>query len=186
MADEITLGQWNRTLLSRQHLLSRVDEDAVEVLDRCVGLQSQDPRAAFYGLWSRVADFDPAELDGLMLEREVVRMASLRSTVFLMDSEDARWVRPLAQAAMEGEVRSNHLRRLVDAVPDGIADHAEELLVDTALTARELGQKLAERWPNDSPSTLTAVARCMLSLVQVPPRGLWNGHATGRAGGGRR
>ena len=39
VAGEVSLAQWNRTLLSRQHLLTRVDEDAVEVLDRCVGLQ---------------------------------------------------------------------------------------------------------------------------------------------------
>ena len=177
VAGEVSLAQWNRTLLSRQHLLTRVDEDAVEVLDRCVGLQSQDPRAAFYGLWSRIDGFDPTELDDLMTDREVVRMALLRSTVFLMDAQDARWVRPLAQAAMEGEVRSNHLRRLVDATASDITAHARELLSGKELTAKALGQALGHRWPNDPPSTLTAVARCTLPLVQVPPRGLWNGHA---------
>ena len=99
MAGPISLRQWNRTLLQRQHLLERVDEDVLDVLDRCVGLQSQDPKVAFFGLWSRIADFDPADLDELMTGREVVRMALLRSTVFLMDAEDARWVRPLAQAS---------------------------------------------------------------------------------------
>ena len=92
MAEKLTRRQWNRTLLQRQHLLDRVDEDAIEVLDRCVGLQSQDPRAAFFGLHSRIEGFDPAELDDLLTEREVVRMALLRSTVFLVDAQDARWI----------------------------------------------------------------------------------------------
>ncbi len=178
MAEEISLRAWNRTLLSRQHLLTRVYEDAVEVIDRCVGLQSQDPRAAFYGLASRIADFDPNELDVLMLEREVVRMALLRGTVFLMDSQDARWVRPLAQTALEAEVRTHHLPKLIDAVPSDIAAHARDLLADAELSARALGVALARRWRDDAPSTLTAVARCTVPMVQVPPRGLWHGHAT--------
>lgn len=59
MTGAISLRQWSRTLLERQHLIERVDEDAVEVVDRCVGLQSQDPQAAFYALASRIEDFDP-------------------------------------------------------------------------------------------------------------------------------
>ena len=50
MSDRLSLQQWNRTLLQRQHLLERVDDDAVEVLDRVVGMQSQDPKAAFFGV----------------------------------------------------------------------------------------------------------------------------------------
>lgn len=95
MTGAISLRQWNRTLLERQHLIERVDEDAVEVVDRCVGLQSQDPQAAFYALASRIEDFDPAELDSLIQDRSMVRMALQWGTVFLMDALDARWIRAL-------------------------------------------------------------------------------------------
>ncbi|NED62875.1 winged helix DNA-binding domain-containing protein, partial [Streptomyces sp. SID10244] len=78
---------------------------------RCVGLQAQDPTAPFFGLWSRIDDFDPVELDGLLTDREVVRMALLRSTVFLIDAEDARWIRPIAQPLLDTEV-AIHERRL--------------------------------------------------------------------------
>ncbi|MEO9329272.1 winged helix DNA-binding domain-containing protein [Gordonia aurantiaca] len=176
MTEAITLRQWNRTLLQRQHLLQRIDEDAIEVIDRCVGLQSQDPRAAFFGLASRIEGFDPAELDDLLLGREVVRMALLRSTVFLVDAEDARWIRPLAEPTLRRELTTVHARRLADADPDRVVDDAQELLTGTELAAAELGRRLAERHPGENPSTLTAIARCGLPLVQVPPRGLWRGH----------
>ncbi|MGC5257964.1 winged helix DNA-binding domain-containing protein [Gordonia sp. DT218] len=176
MADEISPGQWNRTLLQRQHLLDRVDEDAIEVLDRCVGLQAQEPKAPFFGLWSRINDFDPAELDGLLTDREVVRMALLRSTVFLIDAEDARWIRPIAQPLLDTEV-AIHERRLAGTAAADVLAEAAELLTGREMSGAALGRELAQRHPDDDPSTLVAVARCGLPLVQVPPRGLWRGSA---------
>ncbi|MFW0797756.1 winged helix DNA-binding domain-containing protein [Gordonia sp. CPCC 205515] len=174
MADQITLRQWNRTLLHRQHLLRRVDEDAIEVLDRCVGLQAQDPKAPFYGLWSRITEFRPAELDALLTEREVVRIALLRGTVFLVDGEDARWMRPAAQPVLDAALVT-HSRRLVRARVDDILRTAAELLTDTPVSASDLGQRLARAYPGEDTATLVTIARCGLPLVQVPPRGLWAG-----------
>lgn len=176
MAQQITTGQWNRTLLHRQHLLQRVAEDAIEVLDRCVGLQAQDPRAPFFGFASRIADFVPQELDELLTGREVVRMAMLRSTIFLMDAEDARWVRPLVQPTLDAEL-ATHARRLVGVRTAEVAADAAELLAGRSLSASELARALHDRHPETTPSNLVAVARCVLPLVQVPPRGLWRGSA---------
>jgi uncharacterized protein YcaQ len=172
MTRRISMREWNRTLLSRQFLLQRVDLSVLTVLDRCVGLQSQEPQAAFFGLWSRIEDFRPADLDQLMTERRVVRMASLRSTVFLMATEDARWVRPVGQPALDAEL-ATHAKQLRGAVPDEIVQAGRALLIGTGLSVRRLGQLLAERWPDERPSTLAAIVRAALPLVQVPPRGLW-------------
>lgn len=178
MAEKLTRRQWNRTLLQRQHLLDRVDEDAIEVLDRCVGLQSQDPRAAFFGLHSRIEGFDPAELDDLLTEREVVRMALLRSTVFLVDAQDARWIRALAQPAITTELERYQAPRLVSADPTRVIADAADLLAGRELRGSVLGAELEKRHPGESPSVLTAIARCGLPLVQVPPRGLWRGRGS--------
>ena len=172
MTRRISLREWNRTLLSRQFLLERVDLPVLEVLDRCVGLQSQEPQAAFFGLWSRIEGFRPAELDHLMTERQVVRMASLRSTVFLMSTEDARWVRPVGQPALDGEL-AIHAKQLHGAEPDEIVQAGHALLTGTELSVRRLGQLLGASWPEERPSTLSAIVRAALPLVQVPPRGLW-------------
>ncbi|MEH3156860.1 MAG: winged helix DNA-binding domain-containing protein [Gordonia paraffinivorans] len=172
MPTALTERAWTATLLERQHLTSRVDEDVIEVLDRCVGLQSQDPQAAFFGLASRVEAFDPAELDGLMTDRTVVRMALLRSTVFVMDADDARWVRALAEPALAAELRI-HTRRLAGATPEAITAAARDLVTGRPVGVKELGAELLQRFPDETASTLTAIARATLPLVQVPPRGLW-------------
>jgi DNA glycosylase AlkZ-like len=172
MTRRISLRDWNRTLLSRQFLLERIDLPVLDVLDRCVGLQSQEPQAAFIGLWSRIEAFRPAELDQLMTERRVVRMASLRSTVFLMATEDARWVRPVGQPALDAELTA-HAKQLRGADPEAIVEAGSALLTGTELSVRRLGQLLGERWPHEQPSTLAAIVRAALPLVQVPPRGLW-------------
>lgn len=177
--EQISLGQWNRTLLHRQHLLERIDDDPIEVIDRCVGLQSQDPRAAHYGLASRIDNYNPADLDELLTAREVVRMATLRSTVFLADAQDARWIRVAAQPRLDTEIAMAHRPRLTAADPAEIAVAAAELLAGQELSVAHLGKALQQQWPDEPASTLAAVARCALPLVQVPPRGLW-----ASAGGG--
>jgi len=174
----ISLQQWNRTLLQRQHLLTRADEDAIEVLDRSVGLQAQDPQAPHYALAARIVDYDPAEVDDLLADREVVRMASLRSTVFLMDAEDSRWIRPAVQPVLDRGVQSNHVRKLASARPADIVEHARQLLSGTELSVKDLGARLSARWPDEPTEALVTIARCGLLLVQTPPRGLW-----GRSGG---
>lgn len=175
MSDRISLQQWNRTLLQRQHLLARVDDDAVEVLDRVVGMQSQDPKAAFFGLHARLENFAPDELDDLMIDRETVRMALLRSTICLIDTEDARWIRPAVQPALDAELTGTHARKLVSATPAAIVDAARGLLAAGPIGGDDLGRELAQRFPDEVPATLTRVVRCALALVQVPPRGLWSG-----------
>ncbi len=174
MATPLTLSAWNRTVLHRQHLTERIAEDAIEVLDRCVGLQSQDPRAAFYGLASRIGGFEPDELDDLLTSREVVRMASLRGTVFLMDAEDTRWIRPLVQPVLDASA-AQHRKRLRHAEHDAVVDAAADLLDGAQLSVADLKSQLAQRFPDEDSATLATLARCALALVQVPPRGLWAG-----------
>lgn len=179
MSHPITPAQWNRTLLQRQHLLERIEEDAVEVIDRCVGLQSQDPQAAFYALASRVDGFDPAELDDLLTERELIRMALLRGTVFLMDALDARWMRELLRPVLESGTRQ-HVKRLRAVTPDELVEVATELVgaASDPVSASALRAELVQRWPDESPTDMAAVVRGLVPLVQTPPRGLW-----GRSGG---
>ncbi len=59
----------NRTLLERQLLLRRVPgpgesgpDRVLAALEHLAGLQAQAPFPPYYGLWSRLAGFQPAEL----------------------------------------------------------------------------------------------------------------------------
>lgn len=176
MPDQLTAEQWNRTLLERQHLLDRVAEDAIEVIDRCVGLQAQDPQAPFFALASRVDDFDPAELDDLLTERDVVRMALQRGTLFAMDALDARWIRAAVQSSLEESTARTHGAGLGAAEPGAVMETARGLfteLGDAGVPVASLRTALAEAWPSSSLEALVAVVRAGLPLVQLPPRGLW-------------
>ncbi|MGH3981077.1 MAG: winged helix DNA-binding domain-containing protein [Pseudonocardiaceae bacterium] len=40
-------------------------------------------------------------------------------------------------------------------------------------TGVELGDLMAKRWPDRDPTALAMAARCLVPLVQLPPRGIW-------------
>lgn len=162
----------NRALLERQHLLDRTRLAVDELVEHLVGLQAQAPQAPYLQLWSRRPDTDPERVSALLEQRALVRVVLMRSTLHLVTARDARALRALVQPALERDLRSR--RGGPDAaLTDAIVARGRELLADRALTNAELGQELARSWPDEDPTELVYVVRTGLTLVQVPPRGLW-------------
>ena len=174
MADEV-LGQraLNRALLERQLLLGRVERPAARVVEHLVGLQAQATLPPYYGLWSRLAGFDPHELGALLTNRDAVRMTLMRGTVHLVTVRDALVLRPLVQIAAERGHNGAFGRRMGGADLGKLAATVPELLADGPLGARELGRRLVERGIGDDAEAMGNAARVYVALVQVPPRGVW-------------
>jgi len=172
---KLTQTALNRATLDRQLLLRRAKISPLDAVDQLAGLQAQAPFPPYFGLWARLDGFRPEQLSQLILDREVVRIVLMRGTVHLVTAADALAWRPLVQPIMTRDLSANpqHTPHLEGLDVEEVAATARKLLDERHHTNKELGAALGERWPDRATSALAHVARGLLPLVQVPPRGIW-------------
>ena len=181
MADRtLTVRELNRALLARQGLLARERGSALELVERLVGLQAQEPTDPYLTLHARLDGFDPAELSGAIERREAVRGGMMRATIHLTTARDALAIQPITRTVLAGTFRSQFAKTMAGADLDEVVAAGRALLEAEPRTRAEIGAALAPRWPDTPPSTLSAAATLHLDLVQVPPRGLWGGRGQAR------
>ena len=84
----LTARDLNRATLARQLLLERADLDPVTAIRQVVALQAQEPASPYLALWTRLAGFDPADLDAAAAERRVVKATLMRVTLHLVAAAD--------------------------------------------------------------------------------------------------
>ena len=108
VADPITARTLNRTTLQRQLLLERAPLDALSAVHRLVGLQAQVPANPYPGLWSRLEWFRTHPTSGSSLvERQVVRIASIRGTIHLLTADDCLGFWPLFRPVFDRELAAH-------------------------------------------------------------------------------
>ena len=165
----------NRATLERQLLLRRAHRTALDAVEHLVGLQAQIPLNTYTGLWSRLERFRPDELATLLEERRVVRTVVMRATIHLVSADDCLRLRPLVQPVLDAELgrHPEFAPRLrgVDLKP--VLAFARRLLAERPRTGGELRAAMEERFPEHDAAALAYACRCLLALVQVPPRGVW-------------
>lgn len=189
-ADVLGPRALNRALLDRQMLLRRADAGVDQALERVVGMQAQAPNPPYLGLWTRLEAFRPEDLAGRIRDRRAVRMALMRSTLFLVTARDALRLRPVLNAELERWALSTHGKGLAGVDLRELAAAGRALAEEAPRTFQELGASLAARWPDADPAALGNMVRNLVPLVQVPPRGLWGesgpaAHTTAEAWLGR-
>ena len=164
----------NRATLARQLLLERADLQPLDAVRHLVGLQAQVPHNPYTGLWSRLDGFRPESLSTLLAERRVVRINVMRTTLHLVTASDCLLLRPLMQPVLAAELRRHPQHApLLDGVELApVLEFARSQLAEPR-TGPELRAALAKRFPELDPAALAYACRCLLALVQVPPRGLW-------------
>jgi Winged helix DNA-binding domain len=182
MPDTLSARALNRALLDRQLLLRREPlpgaagpraDRVIETVEHLVGLQAQAPFPPYYGLWSRLDGFRPADLAELLLARKVVRIGLMRGTIHLVSADDCLRLRPAVQSVLERGLRANFGRQLTDVDRAALARAGRALVEDRPMTFSELGDALAPRWPQYPPNALAQGVRALVPLVQVPPRAVW-------------
>ncbi|HEX2355747.1 MAG TPA: winged helix DNA-binding domain-containing protein [Micromonosporaceae bacterium] len=163
----------NRATLDRQLLLRRAALTPLGAITHLVGLQAQTPQTWYAGLWTRLVGFDPQVVADLLVERRVVRIALMRSTIHLVSAADALALRPLLASVGERGFRSNFGRHLAGLDLDDVAAAGRAVLDERPMIFSRLGRELGRRWPDRDPASLAQAVRAYVPLVQVPPRGVW-------------
>lgn len=169
----LSLRALNRATLERQMLLRRWQMPMPDVIEGLVGLQAQTPHSWYHGLWTRLEGFQPERLAEMLINRQVVRIALMRSTIHLVTARDCLWLRPLTQPVIERSAKGSFGRHWTGLDIDAVVAAGRALVEEKPCAFSEIGKLLAERWPDRNPAALAQIIRAWIPLVQVPPRGVW-------------
>jgi Winged helix DNA-binding domain len=170
---KLTLRELNRATLARQLLLEREKVSAGEAVGRLAGMQAQEAKHPFAGLWSRVEGFGRDDLKSALNEREVVRATLMRATLHLMSAADYAAfrtpVQPALTTAMTGALRGRDqgldLKKLLPV--------ARKLVKKEPRDFNELRGLLAKEFPKVNERALGYAVRTHLPLVMVPTDDPW-------------
>ena len=185
--DTLNLRALNRALLARQMLLCPAPlpagpgraEAVIGMVEHLAGLQAQAPFPPYFGLWSRLAGFRPADLAELLVSRRVVRIALMRSTIHLVSDRDCLTFRPLVQPVLHRSLPAIFGKQFAGLDATALAEAGRALVDAEPRTFSELGGLLAPDWPGYAPAALARGVRALVPLIQVPPRAVWG--AAGQA-----
>ncbi|MBB6253560.1 winged helix DNA-binding domain-containing protein [Nitrospirillum iridis] len=163
----MTRAALNRALLARQMLLSRHAAGVVAAVEALAGLQAQEARPPFIGLWSRLLGFQRDDLLTALRDRHVVRATLLRGTQHLVSARDYLAWRGLVQPMLGAAFFALGDRtRHIDPLP--IAAVARPFM-SLPHTFTGLRAHLAHAFPEEPDDRAMGHAvRCHLPLVTVP------------------
>ncbi|GAA4752052.1 winged helix DNA-binding domain-containing protein [Nocardioides endophyticus] len=166
----LTRQRLNRTLLRRQHLLERGDATPEEMARHLVGLQAQETLPPYLSLQARVTSFDPYAVTRALEEPTLVRLLTMRGTIHLLTPDDAVTLRPWTQPVLDKVLR-NH----APADPERVRRAVADVLIDGPVGQKELSAAVGDALPDLPTGDRAVVARGLVPLVQLPPRGTWKG-----------
>jgi hypothetical protein len=164
----LTLRDLNRATLSRQHLLRRHDGDVLSVVRRLAGMQAQEPRPPYLGVWTRLGGFAREDLHAALHAGTVVRATFLRATLHLLTAADFAAFRPLMQPMLAATAR-----RFPDVDFTALVAAADRLLAEGPHTFNELRPRLLAEFPGGYDRALGYGVRMLTPLTMVPTADRW-------------
>jgi hypothetical protein len=162
------------SFLDRQLLLARREMPAREAVRRLVALQAQYSPSPYLALFSRLASFEVAELEGALRRGTVVKATLMRATLHLVSGADYPHFAVAWRRQHLSDVRGRHKDVTVDeaAITDGIVAFTR-----VPRTAEEIRERVAElsRGAVRDADRLH-YARALVPMRHVFPSGGWRRH----------
>ncbi|MFI5729837.1 winged helix DNA-binding domain-containing protein [Kribbella sp. NPDC051587] len=168
-----------RATLARQMLVERADVSAVEAVGRLAGMQGQEAKHPYVGLWSRVDGFAEEDLDRAVADREIVRATLFRGTLHLVTAEDYLRFRTTLAPVLEAGLRM--LKERAEGMePAKVVAAAERILAKEPLTFTEVRDALQGEFPEVNERALGFCTRMLVPLVVYPTGVRWGWPANAR------
>lgn len=162
----------NRATLARQLLLQRERVPVPEAIERLGGMQAQEPKPPFIGLWSRIEGFAASDLHQALHSRAVVRASAMSATLHLMGAGDYLALRTALQPVMAQAMRALG-SRAKGLELDEVLPAARELLEEEPRDFDRLRKELSRRFPEVNERPLGYATRMNLPLAMVPTQDRW-------------
>ncbi|WP_242902472.1 winged helix DNA-binding domain-containing protein [Actinomadura terrae] len=172
MAETLSVRALNRATLARQLLLARESVPAAEAVARLCGMQAQEPKPPFIGLWTRVSDFQTADLHAALHERTLVRATMMRATLHLVTAADYTAFRKAMQPMLDGAMRVLG-ERAKGLDLEQVVPAARALLEKQPRTFNDVRALLQAEFPDVNDRALGYAVRMCVPLVMVPTQDRW-------------
>ncbi len=153
-------------------LLAREKTGVTDAAQRLAGLQAQWPAPPYVGFWTRLAEFERADLARALDKRTLVRAPMMRATLHVVTAGDFLKLRPVVQPVLaRGFAGLGDRVKGID--PVALAAAAKPFLAETPRTQDEVRHFLVERHPKLDDRAMGHAVRMHLPLVQIPGPGTW-------------
>ncbi|QNE19544.1 winged helix DNA-binding domain-containing protein [Kribbella qitaiheensis] len=168
----LSAGAINRATLARQLLLERADVGVVGAVGQLVGMQGQEAKHPYVGLWSRLVGFADEQLTKAVEDREVVRATLFRGTLHLVTAADYLRFRSTIGPILEAGLKL--LGDRAEGLDVGeVVKAARKILAKEPLTFTEVRDALVEQFPGVNDRALGFCTRMMVPLVMFPTDTRW-------------
>lgn len=168
MAERVlSARELNRAMLARQLLLRRERLSVPRAVERLGGLQTQDSRSGYIGLWSRLDGFERDDLTRALERRKVVQGHVMRITVHMVAARDYWLFTEGIREPRRESWRKSHARRVDLAQMPAVARRVEGALAAGPRARREVARELG------IDGTAWTGAGMWVDLLRAPPSGTW-------------
>jgi hypothetical protein len=155
-------------------LLARADVSVPAAVEQLAGMQAQEPRPPFIGLWTRLARFERGDLHRALHERTVVRGTLMRGTLHLFSAADYVAHRRTLQP-MLSRIAAGILRERAEGLDlEALVSAARDILAAEPRTFNQMRPLLHAAFPHFDERALGYLARTEEPLVMIPTDDRWS------------